>query len=262
MDNTKTIQQRVEDHFNHARKIYGTQLLGVFLYGSQNYGLDTPESDVDTKAIILPTLDDVIFNHKPISTTHMLENGEQIDAKDIRLMWSCFRKQNINYVETLFTQYFRLHPNYEYEWNRVLESREGIARYNEYSAINCMKGMALEKNKALEHPYPGIKDKIEKYGYDGKQLHHILRIEEFMRRYIAGEGYTDCLISRQPSILLELKANVPTLDQARVIADTAIANILSMRETCGYINKPCVYVSTELDNILSSILKSYWVTWM
>ena len=35
------------------------QIFGVFLYGSQNYGLDTENSDVDTKAIIIPTIEDL-----------------------------------------------------------------------------------------------------------------------------------------------------------------------------------------------------------
>ena len=35
------------------------QIIGVFLYGSQNYGLATENSDVDTKVIIIPTLEDL-----------------------------------------------------------------------------------------------------------------------------------------------------------------------------------------------------------
>ena len=35
------------------------QIFGIFLYGSQNYGLDTENSDVDTKAIIIPTIEDL-----------------------------------------------------------------------------------------------------------------------------------------------------------------------------------------------------------
>ena len=35
------------------------QILGVFLYGSQNYGLATKNSDVDTKVILIPTLEDL-----------------------------------------------------------------------------------------------------------------------------------------------------------------------------------------------------------
>jgi predicted nucleotidyltransferase len=37
------------------------QIIGVFLYGSQNYGLATEDSDVDTKVVIIPTLENLII---------------------------------------------------------------------------------------------------------------------------------------------------------------------------------------------------------
>ena len=37
---------------------------------------------------------------------------------------------------------------------------------NNLKLLNGISGMAQEKHKALEHPYPSIKEKIEKYGYD------------------------------------------------------------------------------------------------
>ena len=60
---------------------------------------------------------------------------------------------------------------------------EEIAVLNPYRAIKCMKGMAFEKYNALCHPYPAKIDIINKYGYDGKQLHHLLRIEHFLDMY-------------------------------------------------------------------------------
>lgn len=45
----------------------GYDVLAVNLYGSQNYGVDTPESDYDFKALIFPSLEDVILNKKRVS---------------------------------------------------------------------------------------------------------------------------------------------------------------------------------------------------
>ncbi|MDV7399162.1 hypothetical protein RZS08_47570, partial [Arthrospira platensis SPKY1] len=127
--------------------------------------------------------DDFILNKNPISTTHVLENNEHIDLKDLRLMFDCFKKQNINFVEILFTKYRIMNPKYEALFQPMFDNNELIARYNNYASINCMSGMAMEKYKALEHPYPATIDKINKYGYDPKQLHHIIRIREFIERY-------------------------------------------------------------------------------
>jgi predicted nucleotidyltransferase len=92
--------------FNRLKSDYdklineGYEVVGVFLQGSQNYGLQYEESDIDTKAIILQKFDDFVLNNKPISTTLILDSNEHIDLKDIRLMFECFKKQNINFIET------------------------------------------------------------------------------------------------------------------------------------------------------------------
>lgn len=91
--------------------------------------------------------------------------------------------------------------------------------------MNCIMGMALEKQKAMEHPYPATMDKIEAFGYDPKQLHHALRLREFMTRYEAGEPYADCLISNQCSYLKEVKRGCYSLEEARALMSTAIQSM-------------------------------------
>ena len=54
---TKIIN-RLKEHWN-AVVDYGIpeeRIIGVFLYGSQNYGFATEESDIDSKAIIIPSV--------------------------------------------------------------------------------------------------------------------------------------------------------------------------------------------------------------
>ena len=109
------------------------------------------------------------MNSKPVSTTHIRANEEQIDFKDVRLYIDTFRKQNLNFLEILFTNYFVVNPTYAKEWNRLLEHREEISHYNPFRAMKTMKGIAMEKYHAMEHPYPSKLDILAKYGYDGKQ---------------------------------------------------------------------------------------------
>ena len=62
-----TTMEKLELHKKEVLKYYPEdQLLGVFLYGSQNYGINTETSDVDTKAILIPTFKELIFN-RPVS---------------------------------------------------------------------------------------------------------------------------------------------------------------------------------------------------
>jgi hypothetical protein len=225
-DRKKTIIHRVGDHLAEAREHFPfDRIVGIFLQGSQNYGLDYEKSDVDTKLIVTPTFKDIAFNRKPISTTHIRENEEHIDFKDIRLYIETFRKQNINFLEILFTDFKWVNHMYAEHWDQLVKHREEIAHYNPYQAIKAMKGTAMEKYHAMEHPYPSKADVFAEHGYDPKQLHHLLRVEEYIGRYIAGESYENCLRPRRPEYLIEVKRGYYNLETARVVGKTAISNI-------------------------------------
>lgn len=262
MNKEDKINQRISQDYDMVRNM-GYDVVGVFLQGSQNYELDYEGSDIDTKAIIVPTLEDIVLNKKPVSTTHILDTNEHVDIKDIRLMYECFKKQNINFIEILFTKYFKINELYFDDFLPLLEQNERIARYNIYSALNCIAGMSMEKYKALEHPYPSLKDKIDKYGYDNKQLHHIIRLNEFINRYIKGESYSNCLISTQKDYLINIKKNYDiSLDKAKFLANmlnkyTKIVKDKYMEENELFIDKE---VETILNNSLMRIIKTNLLT--
>lgn len=236
------IMARMREHLVPVLEHCRGGWVGLFLQGSQNYNLDYEGSDIDTKAIMLPSFSDFVLNAKPLSTTHIMENNEHVDFKDIRLMFDCIKKQNVNFVEILFTPYSIINPEYADLFQPVLDAREEIARYNNYAGMNCIMGMALEKQKAMEHPYPATMDKIEAFGYDPKQLHHALRLREFMTRYEAGEPYADCLISNQCDYLKEVKRGCYSLKEARALMSTAIQ---SMTEDKSAIWIRCLFRSTS-----------------
>lgn len=222
------IMDKVWDHADEAVDLIPeNHIVGVFLQGSQNYGLDYENSDIDTKCITTPTFKEIVLAHKPLSTTHIRANDEHIDMKDIRLYIQTFRKQNLNFLEILYTPYY-VFPNhnptnfskglYENEWNRLIERREDITHYDPVRSVKSMMGVASEKYFAMEHHYPARMTWIEKYGYDPKQLCHLLRVSEYLQRYLAGENYGDCLLTKQPEYLKEVKLGLHTLEEARDIA--------------------------------------------
>lgn len=215
------VMKRVKDHYDEALQYFPEeQIVGCFLQGSQNYGLDYEGSDVDTKLIVVPSFKDICLNHKPVSTTHVRANDEHTDWKDIRLYMEHFRKQNLNFLEILFTPYCIINPMYKEEWDRLVAARESIARMNPYRAVKSMKGIALEKYHAMEHRYPSKADIIDKYGYDGKQTSHQIRVYDYLGRYIADEDYESCL---RPSadlvpLIMKYKTHQIPLEQARIAA--------------------------------------------
>lgn len=219
----------IQEHLNEAKLYFPEdRIVGIFLQGSQNYGLETANSDVDTKLIVLPTFEDIAFNKQPCSTTHVRKNDEHIDFKDVRLYMQTFRKQNLNFLEILFTDYKIINPIYQTEWEKLELNREAIARYNPVRSIKSMKGISLEKYHAMEHEYPSKVDVLAKFGYCPKQLHHLLRVQEYLQRYINGESYAECLSPRDPEYLIAVKMGLYDLTEARQIGKSAIENVISI----------------------------------
>ena len=253
------IYKRLKSDYDYLVSL-GYEVVAVALQGSQNYDLDYAESDIDTKAIVLPKFKDLIMGNKKVSKTIILESDEHIDVKDIRHMFDNFLKQNINFLEFLFTKYIYINPLYADSMQIILDNREEIAHYDNYRAINCMVGMMYQKHKALEHPYPATKDKIEKYGYDGKQLHHTLRCYEFMIRYMKDEPFADCLISKDAEYLTKVKKNeAHGLEEARHLSLKAVERADAVKKHYSERNENIIddAIPKLLDEVVLKILSDF-----
>ena len=234
MNREEFINNRVKEHYDYIKDKYDVIYLG--LQGSQNYELDVYDdeykSDIDTKAIILPSFEDIVYNRAPISKTIVLENNEHIDVKDIRVMFETFKKQNINFIEILFTKYGIINKEYADLIGLLLLNKESIAHLNYNQALRCIAGMSMEKLKALQHPYPTIISKIEKYGYDPKQLHHILRMNDFIKKYgIEKRRYQDCLIPDNKEYLIEIKKGILSEEEATKLAEETDQETYKIKES-------------------------------
>jgi hypothetical protein len=136
---------------------------------------------------------------------------------------------------------------------------EAISRMHPNQALRAMAGTSMEKLKALEHPYPGTMDKINKYGYDPKQLHHILRINDLISRFVADEEpYAKILIPKQPEYLMRVKKGLYSLEDARRIAyetDQATKKLKDENLTeIEYIDK---FTENALDELKCKFIKQF-----
>lgn len=229
----KRIFSGVLDHYKDARKkIKPNRIIGIFLEGSQNYNMDTPSSDIDTKLFIFPSIEGIIYNKDAISTTWIRDNKEHISVKDIRLAMNTFRKQNLNFIEVLFTNYYILNPNYENIFKQLREHREDIARYNEYLAIMAMTGVAQNKYNMVFKNTISTNKEIEQFGYSPKQLYQLRRIRYFLEHYLDGEEYLNCMQPPEEVTkeLIETKQGKYNLKDAKLISEDAITSTNDMRQ--------------------------------
>ena len=145
----------------------GYDVLYIGLYGSQNYNLHDINSDIDVRAIVMPTLKDLIFR-KNISVVYEVENSGAIDVKDLITYYSVIKKGNLAFIEPMHTDYW---IGDEY----IRELFKNISA-NPMAVLGTM----FEKQKVLTHEYPSKKDEFEKFGFDPKQLHHIIRLYDIL----------------------------------------------------------------------------------
>ena len=245
------------------------EILGIFLYGSQNYGMDTEESDYDFKAILLPSLEEIIEGSKKISTSIEYEGG-LIEVKDIRAYKDTLLKMNPAYIEILYTDYFWINEDLKDEWNKMIDIRDRFVNGGKLNHIRAILGMCYEKRKALTHPYPTIKHKIDKYGIDPKQLHHIARLHYmFASYYKYGKSYKESLnISNDfdgtlfKENIMELKIfdkYNKTIDEnivfAKNMSDSLIGNIEDYMRKNEYSMYLDVTSFDEIRNIVNEIVK-------
>ena len=168
-------------------------IVGIFAYGSQNYSVATETSDWDTKAIIVPSYEELVLR-PPVSREIHLENEEHCEVKDIREIVNMFKKQNINFLEILYTEYKWLNPKYKDQWEYCFEkNREMITHYDTNKTVKSICGQAIHTLK--QNPT------------DGKKVANGLRLLRFLEKFLTGVNYSDCIMlsENERQRIIELK---------------------------------------------------------
>lgn len=158
----KKIYSGLSEFKRIAEKQYNMIVFSVMLKGSQNYNLDDGESDIDANLVFIPSLKQLRHNTKyeletdyGKCTCHNLYSFAEIVAKG-----------NPQWVEVCHTKY------------KLGNDLEMFKHYK----INpsALKGMVMEKVTAFSKLYPSREKYIKEFGYDPKQLHHIIRLVDLI----------------------------------------------------------------------------------
>ena len=122
----------------------------------------------------------------------------------------------------------------------------------------------MEKQKALCHPYPNLLEKIEKYGYDGKQLSHAYRLVDFIKKYTDGLGLSACYEVQEPgrTIMMNYKKQLDadgsplSKEKAIELCDSFVKTIATIKESNLQAQEPIRLDSAAiLDDIKYEILR-------
>ena len=173
MDSKFDILKKVEIHASQVKHFIhdpGYQHIITVLVGSQNYNLDSENSDIDTYSFVAPKIEDLIYGKEPISKEYDVEDGKCV-VKDIRLGLNLLRKPSPNSVECFVSEYKYYEPMYNDILQLYLNEAIQLMIHSNYkNMVDAIAGTArgLHGRNMIE----------------GKKFAHCLRLKEMYERYL------------------------------------------------------------------------------
>lgn len=234
MDINKTLQE-----YKLFLENKGYTVLYMGLYGSQNYNLSDENSDIDVKALVLPSARQLLTGAK-VSKVYDVEYG-QVEIKDVMEYARVAAKGNPAFLEIFHTEY----------WVGDEDLRELMQTIP--TNKRAVLGMMHQKYEAIVKGLPRTNEYVMQGLYDPKQYHHIVRLETFL---IFGADYNQPYLSYGASArddMMNLKRK-PTLSKEDAIADS-----YSILERCkgsleDYVYEP-KHITDELVELVLKYLK-------
>jgi len=147
-------------------------VLMTCLVGSQNYGLETESSDIDTYSFVLPSYMDFISGAPMVSTTIEMKDGSHLNIKDIRLALNLLRKPSPNIVECFLSDYKVYEPEFydvfkEYDNNVMLYY---LTHANYKNMVDAIVGTVYQLHG--------------RNMTEGKKYAHALRLQHMLQKYL------------------------------------------------------------------------------
>lgn len=188
---------KVEEHYKFVVEkgcIHGYDVIATCLIGSQNYGLDTPDSDVDTISIVVPNFEAICCGKPKIDHTYDFEDGGKAKVRDYRsfalndLKKSCFTN-----TEALYSVKVVVNPAYKEVWNFLMENRETIMRADYEATVRSMLGYVSSMESRFQKE--GFSGYREDLGMNPKMFMHAVRAFDWLTKFTANKIPTEELFN-------------------------------------------------------------------
>ena len=150
------------------------RLFGIFVIGPALYGMAEVAEQIRTIAGYIPTEDDLYFSI-PKRENFIHADGSITLLTDLRYLFSLFKKQDINIMESIFSDYRIINPRYEENYiKHILNNKEMIFKYEPYRRVD----------NAIVRGFIAI---------DKKDFVEAVRIRFACEEYVNGTSIADCI---------------------------------------------------------------------
>lgn len=217
--------------------------------GSWNYNCADENSDVDSKAVIIPNMNDIVHNNCE-SHTHIFSNQEHCEVSDIRNFMKSIQKGNPQFLELLFSSRAEFNTElYGEEIHAFIDYRENIARCSPMNTMRAFLGMAERNDKLCNSRYEDP--------HASKWLYQLVRINECMKKFLEGRGYEECIVTNKREKLLEIKNSHYTPEKIMSLAESTIADCKRLYDT--YISTSKEQENKRIQLLVEELVKSILV---
>lgn len=165
------IMSTLQEYKEYAES-QGLIVFAIALKGSQNYNLDDDKSDVDANLVFIPSLEDLRSNKK---YKFEFATGDVV-CHNIYSFAEIVAKGNPQWVEVCNTEH-------------VIGDLSMFSHYE--LNPSALKGMIMEKVHSFSKLYPSREKYVKEFGYDPKQLHHIIRLVDTLEKDVKVYKYTE-----------------------------------------------------------------------
>lgn len=164
--------------------------MATCLIGSQNYGVDTLDSDIDSLGIFVPA-----FYSLATNASCEWEKSFPYSFGIARTMshFSFIKKlrtPNITTLEPLYSKVISIGPEYSDLWKELVDARQAIAFVRPKQMYDATMGYIGAMAKELYKQTSKNFDK--KLGYNPKALYHLARACRFLEHYLDREICYEC----------------------------------------------------------------------
>lgn len=242
--------------FEHAvivdDRLEGGKRLFTGLVGSQNYGLSTEKSDVDSISVIVPSFKNLILPRERTSKTISMDRGEFAQIKDFRDYCHLITKGSMNIFEALFSPYIDISEEFFSYYEKLVNMREDIAYANPIAVVNSYNGQIVSD---LRHAFNEVTDY-----FNSKKIADAERLLIQLISYVEGMPFEEILdVSDYRDFVLEIKAGEYDFNQAIRYRDSIIAEsdkaMARFQQNYHGDYKMNPVVKNELDNLILQIFE-------
>lgn len=223
---SQEIQERLQSDYD-LLAANGYEVVGVFLFGSQNYKLDHDNSDMDVRGVVIGKPEDIAMGHYGGTSTYHRDNG-CLYTSTVQELFYQISASSLVCLEPLLSKWRIVNPEYTNWYQGVKDICNDLAICNPVAMCNYYKAVITHKLDIVFSEDNA--SAIKQYGYWSKPLVSAVQHLDQLKRLYAGEHYSDIIVPTNYEELKQIKLHPETLsaERAHVLADLCLAEMNSI----------------------------------